>query len=149
MPPPPSSAPASSFCIELSVRDYECDLQGIVNNSVYQNYMEHARHEYLKHHGLDFAELTARGVHLVVIRAELDYHQSLKPGDLFTVSVAMERVGRIRWAFVQEVRKKTCDTLMVSGRITGVGLNEKGRPAVIEVLEPLFAKNGLQTHDNI
>jgi len=130
---------SSLFQIELEVRDYECDLQGIVNNSVYQNYLEHARHCFLKHHKIDFADLTARGVHLVVIRAELDYKQSLRPGDLFTVSVKMEKVGRIRWAFVQEIRRQPDDTLMVAGRITGASLQPNGRPAAIEELEPLFA----------
>lgn len=126
------------FSIQLEVRDYECDLQGIVNNSVYQNYLEHARHCFLKHHKIDFADLTARGVHLVVIRAELDYKQSLKPGDVFTVSVTMEKVGRIRWAFVQEIRRQPDQKLMVAGRITGASLQPNGRPAAIEELEPLF-----------
>jgi acyl-CoA thioester hydrolase len=31
---------AHAFASEMSVRDYECDMQGIVNNSVYQNYLE-------------------------------------------------------------------------------------------------------------
>jgi acyl-CoA thioester hydrolase len=124
----------------MDVRDYECDLQGIVNNSVYQNYLEHARHRFLHDKGINFADLTARGIHLVVIRAELDYKQSLKPGDSFTVSVRMERVGRIRWAFVQEIRRQPDNTLMVAGRITGASLNERGRPAQVEELEPLFAE---------
>jgi acyl-ACP thioesterase len=34
-----------SFRLEFSVRDYECDLQGVVNNAVYQHYLEYARHE--------------------------------------------------------------------------------------------------------
>jgi len=128
------------YSIEMDVRDYECDLQGIVNNSVYQNYLEHARHCFLKHSGIDFAELTARGIHLVVIKAELEYKQSLKPGDSFRVTVRMEQVGRIRWAFVQEVIRIPDETLMVSGRITGASLNERGRPSNIPELEPLFEK---------
>lgn len=126
------------YSIELEVRDYECDLQGIVNNSVYHNYLEHARHCFLRDAGIDFAEITSRGIHLVVIRAELDYKQSLKPGDRFRVTVRMEQVGRIRWAFVQEILRLPDETLMVSGRITGASLNERGRPSSIPELEPLF-----------
>ena len=49
-----------SFSLNLKVRDYECDMQGIVNNAVYQRYLEHARHECLLSRGLSFAEMTAR-----------------------------------------------------------------------------------------
>ncbi len=126
------------FQITLEVRDYECDLQGIVNNSVYQNYLEHARHKFLKAKKLDFAKLTAEGIHLVVIKAELEYKKSLKPNETFTVSVEMEKVGRVRWAFVQEIRRQPDNELMLKGRISGVGLNQNGRPHVVPELEPLL-----------
>jgi len=54
------------FSLEMTVRDYECDLQGIVNNSVYMSYLEHARHEYLKQQGLDWPNAVREGINLVV-----------------------------------------------------------------------------------
>ena len=93
------------FTLKMGVRDYECDIQRIVNNSVYQNYLVHARHEYLKVIGIDFAEYAMRGIHLVVIRAEIDYKTPLASGDKFTVSVQMVRESRVKFAFVQEIHR--------------------------------------------
>ena len=43
--------------LAMKVRDYECDLQGIVNNANYQHYLEHTRHEFLSSVGVSFAAL--------------------------------------------------------------------------------------------
>ena len=43
--------------LEMKVRDYECDLQGIVNNANYQHYLEHTRHEFLTSVGISFCLL--------------------------------------------------------------------------------------------
>ena len=77
----------NDFSLEMSVRDYECDMQGVVNNSVYQNYLEHTRHEYLKSIGINFKSYTERGVNLVVVRIEMDYKFSLASGDKFIVTM--------------------------------------------------------------
>ena len=50
------------FTLEFAVRDYECDVQGIVNNAVYQNYLEHTRHVFLKQHSIDFVALSKRAL---------------------------------------------------------------------------------------
>ena len=68
------------FNIELEVRDYECDMEGIVNNAVYMNYLEHARHGFIKQTGLNFADLIQKGIQLVVIRIEADYLYPLRSG---------------------------------------------------------------------
>ena len=120
--------------LHLAVRDYECDMQGVVNNAVYQNYLEHARHECLKASGIDFAAVTQSGVNLVVTRAELDYKASLTSGDAFIVHTRMERVSRLRFAFHQQIVREADGRLMVDARITGSGIDRRGRPFLPEAL---------------
>ncbi|MBN1696313.1 MAG: acyl-CoA thioesterase [Spirochaetales bacterium] len=92
-----------SFSLEFLVRDYECDLQGIVNNAVYLHYLEHTRHEFLKDKGLDFEGLHRQGVDPVVVRMEIDYLFPLTSGDRFTVLLSPEKRGRLRIVFNQEI----------------------------------------------
>ena len=130
-----------SHHLEFKVRDYECDLQGVVNNGVYQNYLEHARHEFLLSHGINFAEVTAAGINLVVTRAELDYKKSLVSNDLFVVRSRIRRASRVRFEFLQDIFRLPEETLMLVARITGTALNQQGRPFVPEMLEQLFSED--------
>ena len=130
-----------SHQLEFKVRDYECDLQGVVNNGVYQNYLEHARHEFLQSKGINFAEVTAAGIHLVVTRAELDYKNSLVSNDHFVVRSLIRQVSRVRFEFQQDIFRLPDETLMLSARITGTSLNQQGRPFLPEKLEQLFSKD--------
>ncbi len=127
-----------TFTVDMAVRDYECDLQGVVNNAVYQNYTEHARHEFLKSRGLDFAALTASGLHVMVTRAELDYLRSLRSGDVFRVSVQTERVSRLRMAFVQQITLLPQGTPILNARFVVAAVNAQGRPCFSESLECLL-----------
>lgn len=128
-----------SHSIEFKVRDYECDMQGVVNNAVYQNYLEHARHEYLQAKGVNFAEMTAEGINLVVVRAELDYRDSLLSNDAFVVKSSVERVSRVRFRFIQDIYRLSDNKLMLQALITGTSVNQRGRPFVPEALERLFS----------
>jgi acyl-CoA thioester hydrolase len=126
------------FAIELDVRDYECDLQGVVNNAHYLHYLEHARHLFLKARGIDFAAWAARGVHLVVTRAEIDFRYPLRSGDRFRVVVRAERESRLRFAFPQEIVRLPDEQLIVRARIVGTAIDGNGRPALPpEVVELL------------
>nr|WP_321357985.1 acyl-CoA thioesterase [uncultured Draconibacterium sp.] len=130
------------FDLEMQVRDYECDIQGIVNNAVYQNYLEHTRHKFLNHVGLDFAKLHDEGIDAVVIKAELEYKFPLRPGDDFLVRLKIGKQGRLRIVFLQEVIRKADEKLMVKGRITSV-LTRNGRPLSPEILESKFKEAGI------
>ncbi|MGD8926810.1 MAG: acyl-CoA thioesterase [Thioalkalispiraceae bacterium] len=126
------------FKLDFKVRDYECDLQGVVNNSVYQNYLEHTRHEFLLESGIDFAELARQQINLVVVRAELDYKTPLTSGDAFWVGLNVEQSSRLRFDFLQDIYRGSDDRLVLSARITGTALNERGRPFVPDMLNNSF-----------
>ena len=53
------------FETKMEVRDYECDIEGIVNNANYLHYMEHTRHLFLQKCGLSFAEMHRKGVDVI------------------------------------------------------------------------------------
>ena len=122
----------------MEVRDYELDMQGVVNNAVYQNYIEHARHLFLKASGLDFAEITRSGIHLVVTRVELDYLAPLKSGDRFVVTVAMEQISRLRWGFRQEILRQPESKPMLRALVVGTSLDERGRAHLPTEIEELL-----------
>lgn len=130
------------FELELQVRDYECDIQGIVNNAVYQNYFEHCRHKFLNFVGLDFAQLHEDGIDAVVIKAELDYKFPLRPGEDFLIRLKMKKQGRLRILFDQQVIRKADEKLMVNARITTV-LTKNSRPVSPDILVDKFNKAGI------
>ena len=130
------------YRLSFGVRDYECDLEGIVNNAVYLNYLEHCRHEFLKSVGVDFAAVAATGVRLVVARAEIDYRRSLTSGDTFWVGLNIERPSRLKLIFVQDIYRDPGDELVLEARITGAALSQAGRPIPFEALTSAFESSG-------
>ncbi len=115
------------FELEFSVRDYELDTQGVVNNSVYQNYLEHARHEYLKSIGLNFNELHEDGTDAVVHKIELVYKKPLMGDDRFVVKTHAEQSGNVRFIFYQNIYRIPGDDIILEGVVTGVFM-KNGRP---------------------
>lgn len=116
------------YRLEFKVRDYECDLQGIVNNSVYQNYLEHARHEFLLSVGLDFAALFQQDIAAVVARADLRYKTPLRSGDRFEVCLRVEVQG-LKYIFYQDIYRLSDGKMCLQATITTTSL-VKGRLAV-------------------
>ena len=128
----------NNFSITLKVRDYECDMQGVVNNANYQHYLEHARHEFLKTIGLDFAKLTEEGILLVVKRIEIDYHFPLRSGDTFEVSCKLERISPLRFGFVQQIIRQSDNKPIISAKVLGTSINQQGRPFLPEIIDRHF-----------
>jgi len=107
------------FELELKVRDYECDIQGIVNNSVYQNYLEHTRHEFLEENNISFAELHDRGIDPMVSTIEIAYKTPLRPGDVFVSKLFVTKDG-VRYIFHQVICRKSDNKLVIKAKVHAV-----------------------------
>ena len=129
------------FETEMMVRDYECDIQGIVNNAVYPNYLEHARHLFLHEIGLNFTKLHADGIDAVVTRIEMDYKLPLRSRDEFIVKLGMHKQGRIRFVFDQTIVRKADGKLVLDAQVSTV-LTRNGRPIVPDLFDESFAAKG-------
>ena len=129
----------SPFKLELEVRDYECDVEGIVNNAIYLNYLEHARHLFLRDRGFDFAQLSRQGILLVVIRVEADYLYPLRSGDKFCVTASLERMSKLRFGFLQDVFRLPDNKPILKAKVFGTSLNAAGQPKYFPELESIFS----------
>lgn len=117
------------FQLELAVRDYECDMQGIVNNAIYQNYMEHTRHEFIKTLGLNFSSLCEQGIDVVVARIEIAFKNSLRGDDRFTSCVSVHKEG-IKYIFDHAIFNAESGQIVATGKVTTVArINGKLSPA--------------------
>ncbi|MDQ2177765.1 thioesterase family protein [Marinifilum sp. D714] len=124
------------YTLKLKVRDYECDIQGVVNNSVYQNYLEHARHEFLESIGSNFKQLHEEGVDAMVSRIEIDYKTSLTSGDEFEVRLNIEREG-LKLVFNEDIYRTSDNKLCAKGKVFVICL-VNGRLSKGEVFDELF-----------
>ncbi len=114
------------FTLEIAVRDYELDSEGIVNNAVYLHYLEHTRHAFVKQEGIPFGSLTSDGLIPVVRRMEIDYRTPLRTGDVMLSRLWLERRGA-RFVFHQDVYRKAGGELVVSAVVTIVCMERDGR----------------------
>lgn len=130
--------PEYCFELEMKVRDYECDMQGIVNNSIYQNYLEHARHEFIESIGCSFTEMHFQGIDPVVSRVVIDYKTSLESGDHFVCRLYMRHEG-VKFIFFQDIYRLPDEVLSVKARVETVCL-ENGHISRGDKLLPIFAK---------
>jgi acyl-CoA thioester hydrolase len=123
--------------IELKVRDYECDLQGIVNNANYQHYIEHARHEFLIDTGADFAKLHQEGIDPVVARLNMAFKTPLKSGDRFVCRLNLKKEG-LRYVFQQDIYRLPDEKLVIKATVDTVCVIN-GRLSSCPLFDDLFA----------
>jgi len=127
------------FELPFKVRDYECDLQGIVNNANYQHYLEHTRHEFILAEGISFADLHTQGIDTVVARIDIAFKMPLKSGDEFVCKLNLKKEG-IKYVFYQEIYRLPDNALCIKAKVDTVALVNGKLTASCEVLDRVFGK---------
>ena len=132
------------FELKFKVRDYECDLEGIVNNANYQHYMEHTRHEFMLSAGLSFADMYDQGIPPEVARITISYKMPLRSRDEFVSKLSVRKEG-VRYVFLQDIFRLPDMKLVARGRVDTVCLVQGRLKECTELekyLEPYFDKEG-------
>ncbi|WP_026248788.1 acyl-CoA thioesterase [Streptomyces sp. LaPpAH-108] len=93
------------FSVRVTVRGYETDTQGHLNQAVYLNYAEHARWSLLQAAGISQARLVGRGVGPVALETTIRFRRELLAGDETDVTCAFEWTEGKTFRIRQEIRK--------------------------------------------
>ena len=108
------------------VRFYELDPYGHVNHSVYVQYFEAARVEWLAAVGFPLEKLQKGGVQIVVTELNTKYLGSAGPADSLTVRSELAELRRASMRFEQRI---LCgDRTLVQQSISVATISSAGRP---------------------
>ncbi|MEW2526488.1 acyl-CoA thioesterase [Streptomyces sp. NPDC047071] len=111
-------AGAGAYSVGITVRGYETDTQGHLNQAVYLQYAEHARWSILLAAGIRQADLIGKGVGPVALENTLRYRSELRAGE--EVSVSCRFLWGERKTFrIEQVFTKPDGT--VAAELTGLG----------------------------
>jgi acyl-CoA thioester hydrolase len=119
----------------LTVRSYEIDSYGHVNNAHYLHYLEYARWHFLKDIGFDYDDMIKKGFAIYVARVEIDYKKSAFADDVLTIQTMPLKKGAVSGELQQLItREKTgsdADEIISSAKVTWGFVDKTGKPTRI------------------
>ena len=126
-----------TYTLRLKTRDYECDVQGVVNNANYQHYLEVTRHEFIQSVGLSFQGWHDQGIDVMVSHISIDYRTSLRGGEEFISCLNLHRKG-VRYIFEQEIYRASDEKLCIRAQVDCVCVVNGVLTRGDEILEPFL-----------
>lgn len=117
---------AQPFSVRITVREYELDTRGHLNQAVYLQYCEHALWEVLRAAGIPSDKLLATGVGPAQLECLLKYQRELSGGDEVDVSCVFEWGSGKTFRLRQTLRKADgTQAAEVTGLCGLLDLNER------------------------
>jgi acyl-CoA thioester hydrolase len=126
--------------VELTVRSYELDSYGHVNNAVYLNYLEYARMEFLHACKLDFKGLTEAGYYFYTTHIDIRYKTSAVLDDKLFIETFPVKLQRVSGMFHQRIYKED-GTVCAEADMTWASVTSGAKLAPIP---PEFLVEGLK-----
>ncbi|XP_071735612.1 acyl-acyl carrier protein thioesterase ATL3, chloroplastic-like [Rutidosis leptorrhynchoides] len=117
--------------IELSVRDYELDQYGVVNNAVFVNYCQHGRHQLMEKIGINIDTIAKSGNAVALSDLFIKYLAPLRIGDKFTLRMRISDMSAARIYFEHLIFKVPNEEPILEAQATVVWLDKNYRPVRI------------------
>ncbi|MEQ8656751.1 MAG: YbgC/FadM family acyl-CoA thioesterase [Hyphomicrobiales bacterium] len=124
MPITPAPSPTNTITVRVYYED--TDLAGIVYHANYLKFMERARTETLRAHGIDQTRLAEEDVFLSVTAMDIAFKSPARIDDLLTVEAIPISTTGVRGTIAQRVLLE--DRELCTAMVTVVCMNGKGRP---------------------
>lgn len=112
----------------LTVRSYEVDIYGHVNNATYLNYLEFARVQALQQTGKSFVDYVKENIFMVIAQANLTFRNPAFIGDELEIISSVKKVGRSSLVLRQDIFNRTRNNQSLAAEITIVFLNPDEKP---------------------
>ncbi|MCX5658508.1 MAG: thioesterase family protein [Planctomycetota bacterium] len=113
------------FELPIRVRYSECDPMNVAHHSAYTIWMEMARTEMLRHRGVAYRELEARGVFFVVARLSVRYRRPARYDDALTIRVTLKPSAGVKVEHEYQILRGT--ELLAAAETTLACVDRDGR----------------------
>ena len=107
----------SHFVLPIRVYLEDTDSQGVVYNASYFRFLERARTEWLRAHGVDHNEIMQRdGIMLVLVGTQVKFARPARLDDMVYVTATLAELKGARFIFDQRIYRESPDgELLCSG----------------------------------
>jgi acyl-CoA thioester hydrolase len=106
------------FTYRLTVRFFDTDAQRIVHHANYLVYLEEARSEFVRSRGIPYREIDARGIAIVLAKAEMRCTAPATFDDELVVRMRPAVVGSRLATFEYRIEHAVSGRLLVEARTT-------------------------------
>src|SRR5258708_7240976 len=116
---------------ELRVRYAETDQMGVVYHSNYLVWCEIGRTDFIREHGMSYAEMERSGILLAVSEVNLRLHASARYDDIVRVETTLAEVRSRQVTFNYMISRGDDGERLATARISLVSIAPGGRPTAM------------------